>query len=235
MIRWIFTICSIWLFVTVSFGQDTKYVRKVIEKLSAPEMHGRGYVNNGDKLAADFINGEFASLGLDPIDENYFQHFSFPVNTIPGKLALELNGLSLVPGKDFLVDPGSPAINGAFETILINRELLMDPTRLMDTLLYTKGKFILLDLVRNIEFNEVEKSSIEFLKYDINVPSPGIIILTDKKLTWHLSSKVIARPVITINKKLSPEMAGMVNIVIEQKFFQNYRSQNVIGAINGKS
>jgi len=37
----------------------------------------------------------------------------------------------------------------------------------MDTLLYTKGKFILLDLVRNIEFNEVEKSSIEFLKYDI--------------------------------------------------------------------
>jgi len=30
-------------------------------------------------------------------------------------------------------------------------------------------------------------------------------------------------------------MAGMVSIVIEQDFVQNYRSQNVIGAINGKS
>jgi len=235
MTRWIFTICSIWLFVSVSFGQDIKYARKVIEKLSSPGIHGRGYVKNGDKLAADFINGEFAALGLDPIDENYFQHFTFPVNTLPGKLVLELNGLPLVPGKDFLVDPGSPAIDGAFETILINRELLMDLTRLRDTLSYTKGKFILLDLVRNIEFNEIEKSSIEFLKYDINVPASGIIELTDKKLTSHLSSKVIARPVITINKELTSEMAGMVNIVIEQEFVQNYRSQNVIGAINGKS
>ena len=153
----IYPFCCSLLFALLSFGHDVKSTRGVIEKLSAPEMHGRGYVKNGDKIAADFIKGEFEELGLDWIDENYFQHFSFPVNTIPGKLELELNGLPLVPGKDFLVDPGSPEINGVFETILIRRELLMDPARLRDTLLYTKGKFILLDLARNIEFNEVEK------------------------------------------------------------------------------
>ena len=229
----IYPFCCSLLFALLSFGQDVKYARGVIEKLSAPEMHGRGYVKNGDKMAADFIKGEFEEFRIEPVNGNYFQRFSFPVNTIPGKLELELNGLPLVPGKDFLVDPGSPEINGVFETILIRRELLMDPARLRDTLLYTKGKFILLDLARNIEFNEVEKSSIEFLKYDINVPAGGIIELTDNKLTWHLSAKVIARPVITINKKLTPEMAGMVYIVIEQEFFQNYRSQNVIGAIKG--
>ena len=40
---------------------------------------------------------------------------------------------------------------------------------------------------------------------------------------------------MTIIKKVTPEMAGMVYIVIEQEFVQNYRSQNVIGAIKGKS
>jgi len=231
----IYPFCCSLLFALLSFGQDVKYARGVIEKLSAPEMHGRGYVKNGDKLAADFIKGEFEALRIEPVKGNYFQYFSFPVNTIPGKLELELNGLSLVPGKDFLVDPGSPAIEGTFETILIRRELLKDPTRLRDTLSYTKGKFILLYLEGNIEFNDVEKSSIEFLKYDITVPVGGIIELTDEKLTWHVSPKVIPRPVITIIKKLTPEMAGMVYIVIEQKFVKNYRSQNVIGAIKGKS
>ena len=38
-------------------------------------------VKNGDKIAADFIKGEFVALGLDLIDENHFQHFSFPINT----------------------------------------------------------------------------------------------------------------------------------------------------------
>ncbi len=171
----IYPFCCSLLFALLSFGQDVKYVRGVIEKLSAPEMHGRGYVKNGDKIAADFIKGEFEEFRIEPVSGNYFQRFSFPVNTIPGKLELELNGLPLVPGKDFLIDPGSPEINGVFETILISRELLMDPARLRDTLLYTKGKFILLDLARNIEFNEVEKSSIEFLKYDINLPSSVII------------------------------------------------------------
>ncbi len=226
--------CSL-LLALLTIGQDIKYARSIIEKLSAPEMHGRGYVQNGDKLAAEFIKSEFEALGIEPVNSNYFQHFSFPVNTIPGKLELEINGLSLVPGKDFQVDPGSPAIYGAFETVLIRRELLMNPTRLMDTLSYTKDKFILLDIARDTGFNDIEKSSIEFLKYDINVPARGVIELTDEKLTWHVSTKVIARPVITINKKITPEMAGMVYIVIEQEFVKNYRGQNVIATIKGKS
>ncbi|MBK7853561.1 MAG: hypothetical protein IPJ79_00375 [Bacteroidetes bacterium] len=38
-----------------SLAQDTAYARRVINKLCAKELAGRGYVADGDKLAAQYI------------------------------------------------------------------------------------------------------------------------------------------------------------------------------------
>jgi aminopeptidase YwaD len=79
-------------------------------------MLGRGYVKNGMKHAADFIVSEIKKTKAAPLFQNqYEQVFFHPVNTFPKNVRLMLNGKALVPGKDFLVDPESPALKGRFK------------------------------------------------------------------------------------------------------------------------
>ena len=58
-----------WLFLLLFLpamlpAQDMARVRQNINALCAPEMHGRGYVNNGDKKVAEFIQKQFLEAGL---------------------------------------------------------------------------------------------------------------------------------------------------------------------------
>ncbi|WP_423146483.1 M28 family metallopeptidase [Rubrolithibacter danxiaensis] len=102
------------LFAQSSFAQDIHYSKKLIDTLTSSSFWGRGYIKNGSEKAAGFIESEFKSIGLQPLNgKNYFQPFTFPVNTFPGKMNVFLNGKRLVPGKDFIVSPESRGITGS--------------------------------------------------------------------------------------------------------------------------
>ncbi len=71
-------------------------------------MWGRGYTNNGLETAASYINAQFETYGLSPMNGQTFkQSFSFPVNTFPGNMELRINGKSFTAGRDFIVMPES--------------------------------------------------------------------------------------------------------------------------------
>jgi len=101
------------------FAQDSLYVRKTVNVLSSPAMWGRGYTKDGMKKAADFLSSEYKKIGLVPMGEGFTQAFSFPVNTFPGKMLVEINGKALRPGKDFIISNASPSItqSGALQKI----------------------------------------------------------------------------------------------------------------------
>lgn len=83
---------------------DSAYARRVVDTLSSPYFLGRGYINDGMKKAASYIEHEFEMLNTMPFfSGKYQQHFSYPVNTFPGKLSLSINDKELKPGRDFLV------------------------------------------------------------------------------------------------------------------------------------
>ena len=83
---------------------DSAYARHIIDTLSSPFFLGRGYIDDGMKKAANFIQQEMEQLQLTPLFSGTFQqHFSYPVNTFPGKMLLTVNGITLKPGRDFLV------------------------------------------------------------------------------------------------------------------------------------
>lgn len=85
-------------------AQQLSFGKKMVDTLTSPYFWGRGYTNDGMKKAADFLAGEFKSYGLQPLEgKTYFQNFSYPVNTFPGKMEVNINGVDLVPGKDFIV------------------------------------------------------------------------------------------------------------------------------------
>ncbi|MGZ4118124.1 MAG: hypothetical protein ACXVPY_11610, partial [Bacteroidia bacterium] len=93
-------------FITLSlFSQEIKkgevydYARKIVDTMASESMHGRGYVNGGDSIAANYIKTEFKKFGLRSFTgDDYYQRFSFPVNTFPGKMSLNVDGKELTPG-----------------------------------------------------------------------------------------------------------------------------------------
>lgn len=92
-------------------AQDISYAKKTIATLTAKKYWGRGYTKNGMAKAADFIEKEFQSFGLVPIQGHDFkQQFSFAVNTFPKQMELKLNGKKLKPGRDFIVHQASSGI-----------------------------------------------------------------------------------------------------------------------------
>jgi len=92
--------------------QDRLFARKMLDTLTSKYFWGRGYTNNGMQKAAAFIAGQLKMFGLKPVKAGcYFQPFSFPVNTFPGKMEVVVNNKKLVPGKDFIVSPNSTGIH----------------------------------------------------------------------------------------------------------------------------
>ncbi len=89
-------------------AQDLAFGRKILDTLTSTYFWGRGYTNDGMKKAADFLANEFKAYGLEPMGgKKYFQDFSYPVNTFPGKMEVSINDKELVPGKDYIVAPQS--------------------------------------------------------------------------------------------------------------------------------
>ena len=54
-----------------------------VNTLAGPAMYGRGYVKGGDSLAAEWMAQQFGRIGLEPLNKQRFEPFSFPVNTFP--------------------------------------------------------------------------------------------------------------------------------------------------------
>ena len=110
----IFYIIALFAFYSkFTFAQDLAFGKKMVDTLTSPYFWGRGYTNDGMKKAAGFLAGEFKTYGLEPMNgKNYFQNFSYPVNTFPGKMEVNINGKDLIPGKDFIVSPDAKSVKG---------------------------------------------------------------------------------------------------------------------------
>ncbi|RYD86459.1 MAG: aminopeptidase, partial [Sphingobacteriales bacterium] len=100
------------LFVTqLTQAQDIQFARKMVDTLTSSYFWGRGYTKDGMGKAADFLAAQLTSYGVKPMnDKNLMQEFSYPVNTFPGRMEVAVNGITLVPGKDYLVRPDSRGI-----------------------------------------------------------------------------------------------------------------------------
>lgn len=78
------------IFNKSSFSQNRADAKKIVDTLTSPSMHGRGYVAGGDKIAAAYISEQFKGLKLISLNQSssYFQKFNFPVNTFPGEMEM---------------------------------------------------------------------------------------------------------------------------------------------------
>ena len=102
----------VFLFVSnLLLAQDSLFARKMVDTLASPVFWGRGYTKDGVHKAAGFLTSKFKSYGLKPMDgKNYLQPFTYNVNTYPGKMEVAINGVTLRPGRDFIIRPDSHGV-----------------------------------------------------------------------------------------------------------------------------
>lgn len=101
---------------------DLARARRTIEALASPKMHGRGYVQSGEHLAAAYLRGRLRQLGVQPLAPDYTQPFTLDVNTFPGVIRLQNNDYktfqplqsALEPGRDFIAAPASAGSRAIF-------------------------------------------------------------------------------------------------------------------------
>jgi aminopeptidase YwaD len=239
--REIFLYLILFIFLSPSaLPQDLEYANEVLLDLTAPDMHGRGYVSDGDLIAANYIGREYKNLGLKKISPNYFQPFNITVNTFPGEMELSLNNLKLIPGKDYLAYPGSPSLQGEFRTVYIPLKDLLDDNKWLKNIAESTNKMVLIEDIASDpenyskEENEKFKKKIDFFKHHPGCPAAGTILFTKNKLTWRGSTKEYTRPFFTVNTDVNPELLTKVTVSLESEFFESYKTQNVIGIIEGK-
>lgn len=106
------------LFISINNNlrcQDTIYARKVIKFLTSETCFGRGYNKDGLKTAEKYIIRQLKNEKVSYLFKNSFtQSFSHSVNTFSKKIDVKLNGLRLLPGIDFIIEPTSKTTFGKF-------------------------------------------------------------------------------------------------------------------------
>ena len=210
----------------LSFSQSDvlKYAHQVVDTLASPSMHGRGYVNKGDSIAADYIKKELEKIDVKPIGKEFEQRFSFPVNAFPNKIELIITGKKLIPGKDFLANSFSGSSKGEGYAVLVDKN-----SKKISSKKFT-NKILFIDTVG---INEDKLKSI--LSLHKTKSTHPVFFIERNKLTNEISTRDNQRCFITIlnpNPSL-PRMIKLISYNIENTFIPNYSSQNILGYIKG--
>jgi aminopeptidase YwaD len=221
--RIFFQLCFLLFSVTAAYSQDSLYARKIINTLTSDKYHGRGYVKKGDAKAAGFIASEYKRFNLQPLNKNYFQKFSFDVNTFPSAMQIMADGKLLKPGRDYIVYPSSSTVYGNYSIQDV------DSAATMHGLSDNNGNCI---MASNAAFNTIREDAVEILK---KRTGGAVMLVEENKLTWSVGRSRLNIPVIIVLKKSLPTNPKQVSMKIKSVFKPRHKTQNVVGYIKGKS
>ena len=218
-------------FTSLLKAQDRNYALQLIDTLSAPGMHGRGYVFEGDKKAAHFIKAEFVKMELQPFNNNYFQPFPFSVNTFPGKVDLSAGSKILKPGIDYLILPHSGSDSGTYHLSWLDYKTWKNSRKFKAfKKIDFSDKYLVIDDagIKTNADKEIHKAMLAN-----PFKAKGIIKLTGDKLTWSVSRTEVNYTALEVLRTSFPKRARTITLNVENEFFNAYISQNVAAYIKG--
>ena len=213
-----------------SFSQK-ELAKKLIDTLASDAFYGRGYVNNGDKIAADYIAKKFKEFGALPINgDSYFQEYSYPVNTFPTKVEISFDNKTLTTGLDFIVAPNSGSAKGIFNLKEITLENYIEVVSKEE---FQSDKNLTAFVIKLPKANGRDEYFKQLkLKNSVADVAP-LFVINDEKFTWSVAQEALNYPVIEIKSEfLKDKKSVTLNIV--NKLIADYQTQNVLGYIPAK-
>jgi hypothetical protein len=209
-----------------------------LKQLTDSSFHGRGYVHNGDKIAADYLEQEFKKLGALPIKKSYRQYYHHDVNTFPDSMRLTVNGKTLIPGEDYILDNRSGSCFEKYDKVISFD--LKDYPELQKLKVIGKEKCVVIwdFTIEKADADDVEKGKIRLEAmnaiYELAKTVP-VVILQNTKLTWSVGKNVYALPIIyCLKEKFGEEKVKSVSIGMKNRMIHKYQSSNVYGLIMAK-
>jgi aminopeptidase YwaD len=160
--------------------------KEVIKTLCSPAFHGRGYVNSGDSIAAELIASELQKRGAKMYGSSFFQTFQFPVNCFPAKVEAKLNEQILLPGTDFMVDPGSCGFTGKLQALYFPFALYFDANARNEFFKRDLSASILVFPSTKIKGDSAKQIAAIVSNLKTRYPS---VQLYDTKFTWSVADK----------------------------------------------
>ena len=226
----VFTLLTILLIAKQSVAHDIKKnLSEYVDTLCSPSFYGRGYVNNGNNKAAEFILTTLKDLGL----KTKVQKYTFPVNTYDGQLIVALNGKPLEAGKDFILDPGSPSFNGD-NLIVTSVDLSSIKTeaqweKLKSNFIQSNTAYLLLKLDSMCKYMHKIPQLI-----GSELPRALYFIPTHGKMNYEVSTHKIDADVIFIQDSALPKIINKASVFIESNFISAYKNKNIMAILPGK-
>ncbi|MDX5442288.1 MAG: M20/M25/M40 family metallo-hydrolase [Hymenobacteraceae bacterium] len=221
---------ALWLLThTIATAQNMERVRQNLQALSAPAMHGRGYVAEGDKKAAAFIREQFVKSGLKSFTPDYYQHFTLLLNTFPEDVELEVDDKELIPGRDFILDAASAGGEGKakvvyFDTLVFQNEAA--GTRFLALNLKKKAL-----VIRQQDYDKLVILPDGFRKKIFEVRA--LVILKKDKLTATVAKEQLPVPVFEVLQSSWPANTKKIEFEVDADFKPEYQTQNVIAFVPG--
>jgi hypothetical protein len=215
-------------------AQEIDYAHFIVNKLSASNMEGRGYVNYGSHQAAEFIAREMLNCGIRPFKDTYSQPFHLSVNTFPGALMAKIDGRSLKPGADYLISASSPAVNQVFELTFPEKKVFSDQAKLQ--------RFAEENLQHSmIAFDKSElkgyaaKVADSMLATNFLGAGGYLLINNENKLVWSVWPGEVQKsfPVVEVREDALPRKPKNLALTIEAEYNQNMEVKNILGFIPG--
>ena len=198
-------------------------------------MHGRGYVQQGEHLAAAYLRGRLRQLGLQPLAPDYTQPFTLDVNTFPGRMALAANnvtglhgGGTLQPGQDFIAAPNSSTHNALYSQLLT-----------LDTLVFSNADTAAAWAHRSYYHKTLVLTSRDQAQWARLPPtlrqhldSAAQVVLVPK-LTASLAGNQAVRPRFEVLANRWPSGKNLAHWQIDAQLRYHYPTQNLAAIVRG--
>jgi len=230
--RGLFLLTLTFVFSVSGYSQK-EYARTILDTLCSPYFDGRGYVNQGDVRAADFIVDELREIGVQEFKKFPFeQPYKINVNTFPYPILVALGSDTLIPGDEYILDPVSGTAAGTFDLVEINSEnyyttyggkVKFDPAE--------KGQKIYAFNFTDVTDKELLKTIRGYVNEAMNY-FPAIWVTRSKK-TYSVGRSQKNYPMIEIDSA-SYQKVEQVTLKINNKYEPKYETKNVIGYVPGK-
>ena len=208
------------------------YHERMIRNLCSEKMLGRGYVNRGDKKASAFIRRQLKKHNAKPLSNSYFQPFRIPVNTFPGDMELSVDGHTLRPGLDFLVDGRSGSAEGSYKILPLDSNFYFPGAFGNQSFPEYKNVFILIDTLGK----HVEQPSFisDFIIGKNPFKAAGYIEKAYNSLHFYPALFALEHPVVRISHDNLPPFPASLSLDIENRHHFDYKTRNVAGLLHGK-
>lgn len=226
-------------FTTIGFSQKNHafyaaYVQAAKDTLASPFFHGRGYLKDGQKLAAYHIATEFVKLGLKNFNPapSYYQSFEMPVNIFTQHPTLAFDQDFLTCGVDYLPHPSCPSLNGNYSLLWIDSSHFQNPQKFkLISKKDLRTTFLVMDLPKKLP-KGLSNLVDNFRKNPFN--AAGFIELEDN-LIWGVSTQSSKHGIIQVKRNRIKPGCKELRASITSSHMPNFPNANVIGYLPGKS